>query len=142
LHAGARPRTLFATHYHELTELEQLLPGVKNVHVTVEEAGSEIIFLRRVEPGSADKSYGIEVARLAGLPSEVIARAREILARHEESEHELTEELSPGAQPPRQTAIFTPVDSRVLEALRQAALDNLNPLEALNLLAELKRQLS
>ena len=67
LHAGARPKTLFATHYHELTELEQLLPGVKNVHVAVQEAGSEIVFLRRVEPGSADKSYGIEVARLAGL---------------------------------------------------------------------------
>ena len=68
LHGGARPRTLFATHYHELTELEQLLPGVKNVHVSVHEAGNEIVFLRRVEPGSADKSYGIEVARLAGLP--------------------------------------------------------------------------
>jgi DNA mismatch repair protein MutS len=142
LHSGARPRTLFATHYHELTELEERLPGVQNVHVAVREAGSEIIFLRRVEPGSADKSYGIEVARLAGLPPEVIARAREILARHEESEHELTEELSPGAQPPRQPAIFTPVDTRVLEALRQADLDNLKPLEALNLLAELKRQLS
>ena len=90
LHGGARPRTLFATHYHELTELEQLLPGVKNVHVSVEEAGSEIVFLRRVEPGSADKSYGIEVARLAGLPSDVIARAREILRRHEQSEEKLT----------------------------------------------------
>ena len=66
LHSGARPRTLFATHYHELTELEQLLPGVRNVHVSVQEAGNEIIFLRRVEAGSANKSYGIEVARLAG----------------------------------------------------------------------------
>src|SRR6202021_1345062 len=97
LHGGARPRTLFATHYHELTELEQLLPGVKNVHVSVEEAGSDIVFLRRVEPGSADKSYGIEVARLAGLPPAVIARAREILKRHERSEEELAHELSPGA---------------------------------------------
>ena len=69
LHSGARPRTLFATHYHELTELEQLLPGVRNVHVSVQEAGNEIIFLRRVEAGSANKSYGIEVARLAGLPA-------------------------------------------------------------------------
>ncbi len=90
LHGGAQPRTLFATHYHELTELEQLLPGVKNVHVSVEEAGNDIIFLRRVEPGSADKSYGIEVARLAGLPNNVISRAREILRRHERSEERLT----------------------------------------------------
>src|SRR5579863_9493876 len=95
LHAGARPKTLFATHYHELTELEQLLPGVRNVHVSVQEAGNEIIFLRRVEAGSADKSYGIEVARLAGLPPDVISRAREILRRHEQSEEKLTEELSP-----------------------------------------------
>jgi DNA mismatch repair protein MutS len=93
--AHARPRTLFATHYHELTELEELMPGVKNVHVGVREQGQEIVFLRRVEPGAASRSYGIEVARLAGLPREVIERAREILARHEQSERELTEELSP-----------------------------------------------
>jgi DNA mismatch repair protein MutS len=142
LHAGARPRTLFATHYHELTELEQLLPGVRNVHVSVQEAGSEIVFLRRVEPGSADKSYGIEVARLAGLPQAVIARAREILRHHEQSEEKLTEELSPGAAPraPEQTS-FAALDASVLEALRSASLDELTPLEALNLLAALQRQL-
>ena len=111
LHAGARPKTLFATHYHELTELEQLLPGVKNVHVAVQEAGREIVFLRRVEPGSADKSYGIEVARLAGLPNPVIRRAREILKRHEESEEKLTEQLSPGAAPPSaQQVSFAAID--------------------------------
>jgi DNA mismatch repair protein MutS len=143
LHAGARPRTLFATHYHELTDLEQLLPGVKNVHVSVEEAGSEIVFLRRVEPGSADKSYGIEVARLAGLPDEVIARAREILRRHERSEENLTRELSPGAVPPEPLqAAFTAIDAPVLEALRGADLNHLTPLEALNLLAALQKQLS
>jgi DNA mismatch repair protein MutS len=142
LHGGARPRTLFATHYHELTELETLLPGVKNVHVSVEEAGSEIVFLRRVEPGSADKSYGIEVARLAGLPNAVIARAREILRRHEESEDQLTEILSPGAAPPvPQQASFTAMDESVLEALRGADLNKLTPLEAMNLLAELQRQM-
>jgi DNA mismatch repair protein MutS len=142
LHGGARPRTLFATHYHELTELEQLLPGVKNVHVSVEEAGSEIVFLRRVEPGSADKSYGIEVARLAGLPNDVIVRAREILRRHEQSEENLTKELSPGAisaQP--EQASFTAIDQSVLDALRGADLDKLTPLEALNLLAALKKQM-
>jgi len=142
LHENARPRTLFATHYHELTELERLLPGVKNVHVSVREAGSEIIFLRRVEPGAADKSYGIEVARLAGLPAPVIERAREILAEHEKSEHKLTEELSPGAAPPPQPVMFAAVDQEVLDALRRADLDNLKPLEALNLLDALKKQLS
>lgn len=142
LHENARPRTLFATHYHELTELERLLPGVKNVHVSVREAGNEIIFLRRVEPGTADKSYGIEVARLAGLPAPVIERAREVLAEHEKSEHKLTEELSPGAAPPPQPVMFAAVDQEVLDALRRADLDNLKPLEALNLLDALKKQLS
>ena len=140
LHGGARPRTLFATHYHELTELEQLLPGAKNVHVSVREAGNEIVFLRRVEPGSADKSYGIEVARLAGLPSGVIARAREILRRHEQSEEKLTVQLSPEAAP--QQASFTAIDQSVLESLKSADLNRLTPLEALNLLEALQKQLS
>ncbi len=146
LQAHTRPRTLFATHYHELTELAALLPGVKNVHVSVKESGSDIVFLRRVEPGSADKSYGIEVARLAGLPRSVIERAREILCRHEQSEHQLSEKLSPGAvasEPPaEQQAMFTPIDREVLEALRNADLDNLKPIDALNLLAQLKKQIS
>jgi DNA mismatch repair protein MutS len=143
LHAGARARTLFATHYHELTELEQLLPGVRNVHVSVQEAGNEVIFLRRVEPGSADKSYGIEVARLAGLPNDVITRAREILRRHERSEENLTRELSPGSAPPAaEQASFAAIDQSVIEALRGADLNKLTPLEALNLLAALQKQLS
>ena len=100
-HTGAR--TLFATHYHELTELAELLTAVKNVHVSVKETPNEIVFLRRVEPGSADKSYGIEVARLAGLPRSVIERAREVLLKHEQSEHELSETLSPGANGERQS---------------------------------------
>ncbi len=145
LQAHTRPRTLFATHYHELTELADLLPGVQNVHVSVKEAGSEIVFLHRVEPGSANKSYGIEVARLAGLPRSVIERAREILMRHEQSEHQLSETLSPGAEGavpiPGQQAMFTPIDREVLEALRAADLDNMKPLDALNLLAKLKKQI-
>ena len=151
LHAHTRARTLFATHYHELTELGGLLPGVKNVHVSVRESGHEIIFLRRVEPGSADKSYGIEVARLAGLPPGVIERARQILSKHEQKEHKLTAELSPGAaagngsgagavaaEPP----MFTAIDREVLEALRTADLDHMSPLTAMNLLARLKQQVS
>lgn len=142
LHENSRPRTLFATHYHELTELDQLLPGVKNLHVAVREAGSEIVFLRHVEPGAADKSYGIEVARLAGLPPSVIARAREVLAEHEKGEHQVTKELSPGASAAPQPVMFATVNQEVLDALRSADLDNLKPLDALNLLAALKRQLS
>src|SRR5712692_4783311 len=142
-----RARTLFATHYHELTELGDLLPAVKNVHVSVKETPSEIIFLRRVEPGSADKSYGIEVARLAGLPRSVIERAREVLKRHEQSEHQLSEKLSPGAaelahKNGNQRVLFTALDREVLEKLRGADLDQLKPLDALNLLAELKKQIS
>jgi DNA mismatch repair protein MutS len=140
--AHTRARTLFATHYHELTELEDLLPEVKNVHVSVKESGSEIVFLKHVEPGSADKSYGIEVARLAGLPRSVIARAREVLLRHEVSEHHVSEELSPGAAPSHQEAIFAAIDREVLDALRDADLDNMKPLDALNLLAKLKKQTS
>jgi DNA mismatch repair protein MutS len=148
LQKQTRARSLFATHYHELTELADLLSGVKNVHVSVKETPSEIIFLRRVEPGSADKSYGIEVARLAGLPRAVIERAREVLKRHEQSEHELSETLSPGtpSEGPgsngHQQILFTPLDRAVLDKLRDADLDQLKPLDALNLLAELKKQIS
>jgi len=144
LQAETHACTLFATHYHELTELADLLPGVRNVHVAVRETPDDIIFLRRVEQGSADKSYGIEVARLAGVPRSVIERAREILRRHEQSEHELSEELTPGAERPaaHETPLFTPIDRTVLEALRNADLDNLKPLDALNLIAALKKQIS
>jgi DNA mismatch repair protein MutS len=160
LQKHTRARTLFATHYHELTELADLLTGVQNVHVSVRETPNEIIFLRRVEPGSADKSYGIEVARLAGLPRSVIERAREVLKKHEQSEHALSETLSPGtsdessagladrltASPSRrnghQEVLFTALDRAVLDKLREADLDQLKPLDALNLLAELKKQIS
>ena len=160
LQKHTRARTLFATHYHELTELADLLTGVQNVHVSVKETPNEIIFLRRVEPGSADKSYGIEVARLAGLPRSVIERAREVLKKHEQSEHALSETLSTGAldessdgsadagaaSPARrnghQEVLFTALDRAVLDKLRGADLDQLKPLDALNLLAELKKQIS
>jgi len=143
LQKHTRARTLFATHYHELTELAELLPTVKNVHVSVKETPSEIIFLRKVEPGSADKSYGIEVARLAGLPRSVIERAREVLKRHEQSEHELSETLTPGASANgngSQNVLFTALDRAVIDRLKAADLDELKPIEALNLLAELKKQ--
>jgi DNA mismatch repair protein MutS len=145
LQTHSQARTLFATHYHELTELADLLPGVRNYHVSVKEAGANIVFLRKVEPGSADKSYGIEVARLAGLPASVIARAREILTRHEQSEHTLSERLAARPSSPEQEGvqltIFTPLNAEVVRAIEEADLDNLKPIEALNLLAELKKQI-
>jgi DNA mismatch repair protein MutS len=146
LQKHTRARTLFATHYHELTELAELLPAVKNVHVAVKETPSEIIFLRHVEPGSADKSYGIEVARLAGLPRSVIERAREVLLKHEQSEHRLSETLTPGAAGSpngngHQQVLFTALDRMILDRLRDADLDQLKPIDALNLLSELKKQI-
>jgi DNA mismatch repair protein MutS len=142
LHARVRAKTLFATHYFELTELAEQLSGVKNYHVSVKETGGGVVFLRKVEPGAADRSYGIEVAKLAGLPNEVITRAREVLAEHESAERELTEHLSPGASPPpTQLTIFTPLSQPVLDKLREVDLNRLTPLEALNLLAELKKEI-
>jgi DNA mismatch repair protein MutS len=141
IHARTRAKTLFATHYFELTELAEQLSGVKNYHVTVKETGGGIAFLRKVAPGAADRSYGIEVAKLAGLPHEVIVRAREVLAEHENAERKLMEHLSPGSgAPAAQLTIFTPLSQPVLDKLRQVDLNSLTPLEALNLLAQLKKQ--
>jgi DNA mismatch repair protein MutS len=147
LHARVHAKTLFATHYFELTELAEQLSAVKNYHVSVKEAGGSVIFLRKVAPGAADRSYGIEVAKLAGLPNEVVVRAREVLAEHESAERRLTGHLSPGSIPdgvverPAQLTIFTPLSQPVLEKLREVDLNHVTPLEALNLLAELKKQI-
>ncbi len=200
LHARVRAKTLFATHYFELTELAEQLSGVKNYHVSVKEAGASVVFLRKVEPGAADRSYGIEVAKLAGLPNEVIVRAREVLAEHESAERSMTDRLTPGSAAdwadggttadedinggttgdgtigaaakagaidgsgaegmlgtsarlgsaklgssgrlrPAQLTIFTPLSQPVLEKLREVDLNNLTPLEALNLLSELKKEI-
>ena len=148
LHANIRAKTLFATHYHELTELADRLPGVKNFHVTVKDSPSGIVFLRKVEPGAASRSYGIEVAKLAGLPSDVIARAREVLSEHETAEHRLSSQLArtsdspkPGQSDRLQLTIFTPLSQKIVEQLKAVDPNRLTPLEALNLLSELKNQL-
>jgi DNA mismatch repair protein MutS len=143
IHARMRSKTLFATHYFELTELAERLSGVKNYHVSVKETAGGIAFLKRVEPGAANRSYGIEVAKLAGLPNEVIERAREVLAEHESAEQRVTEQLASDElrpPPPAQLTIFTPLSQPILEKLRELDLNRLTPLEALNLLAELKKQ--
>jgi len=142
LHSRVRAKTLFATHYFELTELADQLEGVKNYHVSVKETGGGIVFLRKVEPGAADRSYGIEVAKLAGLPNEVVERARKVLLQHEFAEQQASAHLSPAATPPvAQLTIFTPLSQPVLDKLRDVDLNRLTPLEALNLLAELKREI-
>jgi DNA mismatch repair protein MutS len=141
IHRRIRAKTLFATHYHELTELADQLDGVRNLHVSVKEAGDQVIFLRRVEPGRADRSYGIEVARLAGLPLNVIERARGILARHEKSEHAVTEELAPRPGSGLQIQLFEPVNWQIAERIRGVNVDQLRPIEALQLLHDLQEEL-
>ncbi|HEV2201042.1 MAG TPA: DNA mismatch repair protein MutS [Bryobacteraceae bacterium] len=142
IHRAIRAKTLFATHYHELTELAQQLEGVRNLHVSVKESGDQILFLRRVEPGAADRSYGIEVARLAALPMSVIERARQILATHESAEHTVTEELAGVAPGAMQIQLFEPVNGHIAARIRGLKLDELRPIEALQLLAELQKDLS
>ncbi len=147
LHEERRPKTLFATHYHELTELAALLPRVVNRTMAVKEWDERIVFLRRVVAGSADKSYGLHVARLAGLPAAVIARAGEILANLEAQEYDLTglPRLARGHAPataePAQMTLFAPPELVVAALLREVDLDQLAPLAALNLLHTLKARL-
>jgi len=150
LHRERRPKTLFATHYHELTELSALLPGVVNRTLAVKEWEGQIVFLRRVVAGSADKSYGLYVARLAGLPPAVVERAQEVLANLEAQEYDLTGkprlargEHQPPAEPgSSQLALFASdvVADEIVDALRGTDLDRTTPMAALNLLQELKRK--
>jgi DNA mismatch repair protein MutS len=141
----ARPKTIFATHYHELTDLADALPNVANFHVVVREWNDDIVFLRKVVPGRSDRSYGIQVARLAGLPPAVVLRAREILNGLERDELSRggRPSLSAGGADNRQLGLFqasTPADDPVHRRLRSLDVDNLTPLQALALLAELKRE--
>jgi DNA mismatch repair protein MutS len=141
LHDRIGARTLFATHYHELTLLAERLERLTNLRVTVKETASGIVFLHTVEAGPASKSYGIEVARLAGLPTAVIARAREVLKVHERAETQQVREASPSPTPTLQMTMFTPLSQRIVDRLAEADVDGLTPRDALNLLAELQREL-
>ena len=135
-HIGAR--ALFATHYHELTLLADEFPRLKNLHVVVREAPQGIVFLHRIEQGPANRSYGIDVARLAGLPPAVIQRARQVLVQHERSErHNVAVETEPSLQ----LTMFTPLSQRILDRLAETDIDTLTPLQALNLLEELKAEI-
>ena len=146
IHEELGAKTIFATHYHELTQLGDLLPGVKNMNVAVREIGEDIVFLRRLMDGGADRSYGVQVARLAGLPDGIIARARELLAELEGTHTHGGEGLGrhgvhrPSSEaPPDQLSIFQ-VEHPVVERLREMDADALTPREALDLLYELGRQ--
>jgi DNA mismatch repair protein MutS len=145
IQSNIHAKTIFATHYHELTELAELLSGIRNYHVTVKEAQNRIIFLRTVEAGAADRSYGIEVAKLAGIPGPVTQRAREILKKHEENEHQLSDNLTVRARRKpniviNQLSLFTALEEELRNALRGIDVDSITPLEALKLLADLKRK--
>jgi DNA mismatch repair protein MutS len=132
--------TLFATHYHEVTDLAKTRPRVANCNVAVKEWNDQIIFLRKVVAGAADKSYGIQVAKLAGIPKTIIERAREILSTLERKERAMVEETR-GRTPSRQLALFDSRERDVLDALRAIDADSLTPLEALNRLSELASRL-
>ncbi len=138
LHAHIGARTLFATHYHELTLLAEQLPRLRNLRVSVKESPRGIVFLHTIEPGAASKSYGIEVARLAGLPPQVIRRARQVLSQHERSERH---NVSVETEAPLQLTMFTPLSQQVLDRLEQTDVNTLTPLQALNLIEELKAEI-
>lgn len=139
LHADTGARTLFATHYHELTMLAEKLPRVRNLRVGVKEAAGGIVFLHNIEPGAASKSYGIEVARLAGLPAPVIERAKHVLRQHEKQERQSVQVET--AAEPMQLTIFTPLSQRIVDRIEATDVNSLTPLQALNLLEELQQEL-
>jgi len=157
LHDKVGARTLFATHYHELVDLSREKTRVKNMCVAVKEQGGKVLFLRKLVPGGANRSYGIEVARLAGLPPEVVLRARDILQNLESGEFDdsgrprLARRGGRGAPSPGQLGLFgggaepgpklEPSHQKTLEALKAVKVDELTPLDALNLLARLQREL-
>lgn len=141
---AARPRTLFATHYHELAELAEIKERIKNYNFAVKEWCGEIIFLRNLVPGAASHSYGIHVARLAGMPGGVIARAKEILARLEESQAGAGENLKPrgraAPEEPAQMGLFGPSQDSIREQLRKLDVSLMTPVEALNVLHRLSEE--
>jgi DNA mismatch repair protein MutS len=141
LHDRVGCKTMFATHYHELMQLPERLQHARNYNVAVRETGDTVVFLHRLEPGGTDRSYGIHVAQLAGLPDGVVRRAREILGTLE-GEHRMVPGAPAPARDPGQLALFgdPPPPDPMVEELRRIDVNALTPLEALNRLAEFKRR--
>jgi DNA mismatch repair protein MutS len=135
-HPRLRAHTLFATHYHELTQMSDLLPGVRNYNVAVSEADGKVVFLHKIIPGGADRSYGIHVAQLAGLPRPVIQRATEIMAQLEASSGKAVK-INPSA--PMQMALF-PETNPMLDELKGLDVNSLSPIEALNKVYEWQKK--
>jgi DNA mismatch repair protein MutS len=135
-HPGLKARTLFATHYHELTQLSDLLPGVRNYNVAVTEAGNQVVFLHHIIPGGADRSYGIHVAQLAGIPRPVILRASEILKQLESSSGSAVQ-INPITS---QQLTFFPETNPLLDELKKLDLNSLPPIQAINLLYEWQKK--
>jgi DNA mismatch repair protein MutS len=135
-HPGLKARTLFATHYHELTQLSDLLPGVRNYNVAVTEAGNQVVFLHHIIPGGADRSYGIHVAQLAGVPRPVILRASEIIKQLESSSGSAVQ-INPITS---QQLTFFPETNPLLDELKKLDLNSLPPIQAINLLYEWQKK--
>jgi DNA mismatch repair protein MutS len=133
-HPALGARTIFATHYHEMVDLARYLPRARNFNVAVAEEGGKVVFLRRVIPGGADKSYGIHVAELAGLPRAITSRAREILKELEKGKEKPLRRARP-----EQLPLLAP-KSEVEEELKKLDIDGLSPLEAITRLYELKKK--
>jgi DNA mismatch repair protein MutS len=144
LEYAANPRklgakTLFATHYHELSTIEAELPNVKNYNIAVKKRGDQMIFLRKIVPGAADDSYGVEVAKLAGLPSAVVNRAREILAELESQNG--VQRVVVSEEPEDQISMLDLRSQQVCAALSALTVETLTPIEAMNELYKLKKML-
>ena len=133
-------KTLFATHYHELSTMEQKLPNVKNYNIAVKKRGDQMIFLRKIVPGATDDSYGIEVAKLAGIPNAVISRAREILSELESGKAEQV--IVKTAEPEDQISMLDLRGQDICDALEKLTLETLTPIEAMNELYKLKKMLN
>ena len=135
-HPDKRAKTLFATHYHELTELPELLPGIRNYKVAVSETEGKVVFMYKITPGGADKSYGIHVAQIAGMPPTVVLRAEEIMDQLEESSGK-TVTIDPDVA--KQMSLF-PDTNPLLKELNEIDVNELSPLEALNMLFGWKKR--
>ena len=132
-------KVLFATHYHELTVMEEEIPGLKNYNIAVKKRGEDVIFLRKIVPGAADDSFGIEVARLAGIPEKVVARARTILKELESGSSDIQPRRKEQPEEPAQVSFMDMGGSQIAQKLRDITIETLTPIEALNVLFELKK---
>ena len=135
IHSRIKAKTLFATHYHQLIAMEDELEGVKNYSVAVKERGNDIVFLRRIVPGGTDKSYGVHVARLAGLPKKVVERANEILAGYDRNEEMVKVPPTAEVRPQPMDSLFT---SSLAEQILQLDVMSMTPIEAMNALYRLQ----